>query len=219
MCSNLSGNATTAFDWGYVGTGQLSLALLSDLLGNDLKATAMSEAFEREVVANLPHDRWTMSEYDLATALAPLIGLDGERAYDARPSATSGAASGELLVENSTVLVPKTLKAEDATANASMVSEGGHLDVRVVASNETVSATNRTADIAVGAAHRASDAAIVANVANGAAHAADTPADEAMSTANRATDQKAYSANRAADKAITVARNAVDEAKRCGKRA
>ena len=31
--SDLSGNATTAFDWGYIGSGQLSLALLSDFLG------------------------------------------------------------------------------------------------------------------------------------------------------------------------------------------
>jgi len=29
MRSDLTGNATTAFDWGYIGTGQLSVALLS----------------------------------------------------------------------------------------------------------------------------------------------------------------------------------------------
>src|SRR5690349_2027770 len=75
--SNLSGNATTPFDWGYVGTGQLSLALLSDLLGNDLKAKAMCGAFETEVVAHLRHDSWTMTDYDFATALAPLVGVDG----------------------------------------------------------------------------------------------------------------------------------------------
>ena len=84
MRSNLSGNATTAFDWGYVGTGQLSLALLSDLLGNDAKAKAMCEAFENAVVANLPHDSWTMTDHDLAhalaIALAPLVGVDGARA-------------------------------------------------------------------------------------------------------------------------------------------
>src|SRR5690349_11806726 len=82
VCSNLSGNATAAFDWGYVGSGQLSVALLSDLLGDDLKARAMSETFEREVVANLPRDGWALSEYDLATALGRLTGADGCRAYD-----------------------------------------------------------------------------------------------------------------------------------------
>ncbi len=29
MRSDLSGNATTPYDWGYVGAGQLSLALLA----------------------------------------------------------------------------------------------------------------------------------------------------------------------------------------------
>jgi hypothetical protein len=216
--SILSGNATTGFDWGYVGTGQLSLALLSNLLGNDLKATAMSGTFEREVVANLPHDRWTMSEYDFATALAPLVGADGARAYDAKESASSVVASGELLVESSTVLVPKTLKTEDATANASMVSEGGHLDVPMAASNEAMNDANRTADEAVGAANRALDTAVVAKATREAAHVGDTPADEAMSTTNRAVDHEAYSDDRATGKAVTVARKAVDEAKRCGEK-
>jgi hypothetical protein len=81
MRSNLSGNATTAFDWGYVGTGQLSVALLSDLLADDAKAKAMCEVFENAVVANLPRDNWTMTEYALATAIAPLVGVDGARAH------------------------------------------------------------------------------------------------------------------------------------------
>src|SRR4030095_11549103 len=90
MRSNLSGNATTAFDWGYVGTGQLAVALLADLLGNDAKAKALSAAFENAVVANLPHESWTMTEYALATALAPLVGVDGARANDAPGEATAG---------------------------------------------------------------------------------------------------------------------------------
>jgi hypothetical protein len=84
MCSNLSGNATTAFDRGYVGTGQLSLALLSDLLGNDVTAMSMSAVFEREVVANMPRERWTMPDRDLTAALAPLVGLNGARAAPAQ---------------------------------------------------------------------------------------------------------------------------------------
>ena len=42
MRSDLSGNATTPFDWGYIGGGQLSLALLSDFFGSDVKAKAMA---------------------------------------------------------------------------------------------------------------------------------------------------------------------------------
>jgi hypothetical protein len=41
MRSDLSGNATTAFDWGLIGSGQLSLSLLSEFFGNDRKAKAL----------------------------------------------------------------------------------------------------------------------------------------------------------------------------------
>ena len=76
--SDLSGNATTAFDWGYAGTGQLSLALLSDYLGDDdPRAKALAPAFEKDVVAHLPHDRWTLTDDDLAAAVAPLPGAEG----------------------------------------------------------------------------------------------------------------------------------------------
>jgi hypothetical protein len=122
--SDLSGNATTAFDWGYVGTGQLSLAILSDLLGSDQKAKAMSEVFEEKVIAELPLNSWTMTEYALAAALAPLVGVDGARADDEETDATAGAAFGDMPVKSSDLL-PATLKAEDAAAAASMVSEGG----------------------------------------------------------------------------------------------
>ncbi len=132
MCSNLSGNATTAFDWGYVGTGQLSVALLSDHLGNDLMAMSMSEVFEREVVANMPHESWTMTDRDLAAALAPLVGLNGGRADEVEGDAPADVAFGDMPVKSGDLL-PTTLKAEDAAANASMVSEGGHLDVPIAA--------------------------------------------------------------------------------------
>jgi Family of unknown function (DUF6166) len=220
MCSNLSGKATNAFDWGYVGGGQLSVALLADLLGNDAKAKSMCEAFENAVVANLPHDSWTMTEYALATALAPLVGVDGARADDdgEADAVAARAAFGDMPVKTNDLL-PTTLKAEDKAANISMVSEGGHLDtlgdkqtaVGVnKAGDEAVNAANRRADQAVGAANRASDAAAVAEAAHHAAHAVDTPADEAMSTANRAADHKAYVANRAADEAISTANRAAD---------
>jgi hypothetical protein len=207
-CSNLSGNATTELDWGYIGNGQLSLALLSNLLGDDAKATAMSEAFEREVVANLPRDRWTISEYEFARALDRLVGVDGERAYDAAPSPGSGAGTGELLVESSTVLVPNSLRLEDATSNAAMVSEGGHLDVPTAVSDEARDEATRTAVRTAGVAREASDAAVVAQAARDEDRASDTPADEAMTTTNREADHDAYSAHHVADKALAVARDA-----------
>ena len=85
MRSDLSGNATTPFDWGYVGGGQLSLALLCDFLGDDRRAEAMAPAFERVVVANLPRAGWTMTEHDLAAAVAPfnVLGTKAARGNDA----------------------------------------------------------------------------------------------------------------------------------------
>ena len=98
MRSDLSGNATTPFDWGYIGSGQLSLALLSDLLGDDQKAKAMSEAFEEHVISGLPRDSWTRTDYALATALAPLVGVNGARADDIEAEGGAGAAFGDMPV-------------------------------------------------------------------------------------------------------------------------
>jgi len=69
--SDLSG-AIVDFDWGYVGNPQLSLALLSDLLHDSQKAMALCEGFDREVVALLPRDGWTVTEERLARAVAEL---------------------------------------------------------------------------------------------------------------------------------------------------
>ena len=88
-CSDLSGNATTAFDWGYIGGGQLALALLHDLLGDDRRAKALYPSFEEKVVAELPNDHWTLTEADLATAVARVV--DGARRSDC-PSNEARAA-------------------------------------------------------------------------------------------------------------------------------
>jgi hypothetical protein len=107
MRSDLSGNATTAFDWGYVGGGQLSLALLSDLLGDDRRAEALAPEFEQEVIANLPHNSWTLTDRDLAAAVAPLAGAEGDAA-GARAGGGdggAGAAFGDMPVHTAD-LVP-----------------------------------------------------------------------------------------------------------------
>lgn len=115
MRSDLSGNATTPFDWGYIGGGQLSLALLSDFFGSDRKARAMSEVFEQHVIAVLPVDSWTLTDYALTMALAPLVGVDGARSDDVEADGDAGAAFGDMPVTG-TDLVP-TLKAEDAAGS------------------------------------------------------------------------------------------------------
>jgi hypothetical protein len=77
--SDLSGNATTAFDWGYVGSGQLSLALLSDFLGDDRRAERLAAGFEESVIAHLPQGSWTLTGPDLTAAIEPLTVVDSDR--------------------------------------------------------------------------------------------------------------------------------------------
>jgi hypothetical protein len=91
MRSDLSGNATTPFDWGYIGGGQLSLALLADYFGSDEKAKAMAQTFEEHVIAVLP-EVWTMTSYRIAKALKSLVGVDGARAEDVEADGNTGAA-------------------------------------------------------------------------------------------------------------------------------
>jgi len=97
MRSDLSGNATTPFDWGYIGGGQLSLALLADYFGSDVKAKALAEVFEKHVIAMLP-EVWTLTSYRIAKALKSLVGVDGARADDVDVVDDSGAAFGDMPV-------------------------------------------------------------------------------------------------------------------------
>lgn len=92
MRSDLSGNATSPFDWGYVGTGQLSMALLADFLG-DARAKALCHGFDQQVVAALPRNAWTRTDDDFATAVEPLA-----RAYDAGVHIGSDHASADHLI-------------------------------------------------------------------------------------------------------------------------
>ena len=87
--SDLSG-ASAAFDWGYVGNGQLSLALLSDLLGDEQRVKDLCKAFEREVVAALPRDAWTVTDAELAAAVATLAGGPPQTTADPGPPAAPG---------------------------------------------------------------------------------------------------------------------------------
>ena len=93
MRSDLSGNATTPFDWGFVGTGQLSVALLADLLNDDVKAKALCKGFDQAVIAALPHEDWTRTDDALNAVLEPLT-----RAYAASAAGLPDESSVNSLV-------------------------------------------------------------------------------------------------------------------------
>lgn len=58
------------FEWTYEGDGprQLALALLCDHLGDDARALALTEAFMRDVVAELDN-AWVLTSADIEAAL------------------------------------------------------------------------------------------------------------------------------------------------------
>ena len=93
--SDLSG-AAAAFDWGYVGNGQLSLALLSDLLGDERKVKDLCKAFEREVVAALPRDAWTVTDAELAAAVRTLAGGPPQTTPDPGPPPAPGGGRARV---------------------------------------------------------------------------------------------------------------------------
>jgi len=209
--SDLSGNAYTAFDWGYVGNGQLSVALLSDFLGDDPKAKALCEAFDNEVVANLPKAGWSRTDGDFAAALAPLLDADGNRAFARDEDGV--AAFGDMPVETTTIALDAP-GANDAGAAHSKASAQPLKETKNSHEDAAAHVLNKAADEAVHTANRANDAATAVTQSHQAVRARDQLADEAMSTLNRAADEKAYAANRAADEAAILAHQAVDAARR-----
>ena len=61
----------TGYEWTYEGDGprQLALALLCDHLGDPQRALALTEAFMREVVAELDN-AWMLTSEDIEEALS-----------------------------------------------------------------------------------------------------------------------------------------------------
>lgn len=61
------------FEWGYEGDApmQLSLAILSEYLGDSQKALSLANGFMKEIVANLGND-WQLISDDIRTALLNL---------------------------------------------------------------------------------------------------------------------------------------------------
>lgn len=68
---DLRNHSPTGFQWGYGGSGpaQLALAILADYLGNEEKAVALYQEFKEDVIAALPHERWTLTSSEIDRAL------------------------------------------------------------------------------------------------------------------------------------------------------
>lgn len=209
--SDLSGNATSTFDWGFVGTGQLSIALLSDFLGDDPKAKAMYEAFEKAVVADLPHGSWTLTGQDLVNALAPLAGVGC--AIAPNESDAEGAVVGGLPARPANIAPPADAGAARTRGTELLLGNTRSPQERAVDLKTQVMA-DAAAEIVNVAGSVAAAATAVSKAAQQVAHACDQPADESMSTANRAADQRVDATNRAVDAAAALARSAADGANR-----
>jgi hypothetical protein len=197
--ADLSGNDSSPFDWGFIGTGQLALAILSDFLGDDPKARAMCAQFEKEVIAELPHRSWSLSGKDLDKAL---IGMNSSADTVVSAETHAGtAAFGDMPA--------KSIVASERAIGAAMQSR------EILAPALTTGEVKAAAGNLIDAAHNVATAALaVGKAAHQVAHVADQPGDEAMSITTRAADQKADATNQVVDKAAALALAAADDANR-----
>ena len=209
--ADLSGNASSDFDWGFIGNGQLSMALLSDFLGDDPKAKAMCEAFEKKVVAELPHRSWILSGQDLAKALDGLVWTQDPMAI---VDNTVGTAFGDMPVE-SLIPAPEQTLASNAPPSSTK-PQTGCVDSRKerAAARKSRQVATAAGEMAEAATQVAAAAMAVGAAAHQIAHAGDGPADEPMSTANRAADLQADATNRVVEVAAALAQSAAEDATR-----
>ena len=64
--------STTAFDWGYAGSGgpaQLALAILADHWADDERARRHYEGFVQSVIRNLPGEGWSLTGEQIDSSL------------------------------------------------------------------------------------------------------------------------------------------------------
>ena len=73
---DLRNHSPTGAEWGYGGSGpaQLALALLADVLGDEL-ALDHYQKFKRRVVACLSREKWQLTETDIRSRLEELLNL------------------------------------------------------------------------------------------------------------------------------------------------
>jgi hypothetical protein len=62
------------FNWGdwSQSSSQLALAILADALGDDHRALRFSEEFKKQILADLPADRWELSQANILRHLMAL---------------------------------------------------------------------------------------------------------------------------------------------------
>lgn len=72
---DLYNHSPTGFEWGYGGSGpaQLALAILANCLGDDEEALEHYQRFKFDVIAGLPREGWTLTEYQVREALGLTI--------------------------------------------------------------------------------------------------------------------------------------------------
>jgi hypothetical protein len=72
---DLFNHSPTGFNWGYGGSGpaQLALAILADLLGDDVLAVRLHQPFKWQVVARLRSDDWALDESTLRSKINEII--------------------------------------------------------------------------------------------------------------------------------------------------
>lgn len=66
---DLANHSPTGFEWGYGGSGpaQLALAILADFVGdNDERVLDLYQEFKRDMIADLPADRWVLGAPEIA---------------------------------------------------------------------------------------------------------------------------------------------------------
>ena len=64
---DLVNHSPTGPEWGYLGSGpaQLAIALLADATGSDAYAMAMGQWFKRDIVAQIPRERWELTQHEV----------------------------------------------------------------------------------------------------------------------------------------------------------
>ena len=64
---DLVNHSPTGFEWGYGGSGpcQLAVAILVDVFSEEILAQCDYHEFTRDVIAKLPRESWTLTEYDV----------------------------------------------------------------------------------------------------------------------------------------------------------
>jgi hypothetical protein len=140
------------------GGGQLSLALLADYFGDDRKAKAIAEAFEKQVVAQLHHNRWTLTESDIAAALVPLLGAVAKRAIDDQREPGTAFVGARFQAHDSCAARPPETTATVETTAKNRAADAA-ADAANRAADEAMRQTNRAMDLKTQAANRAADAA------------------------------------------------------------